>query len=188
MTEIYNWQVSNKRNGNYRVISSKYLYACNKVSSLDNFFYFAKGGHFGFLVKSGFFSKKPTVKIGYFALRKKERKKTRMGKAGKSCHQVTWAQRTWQKRERERELELIFDFKIFKCEQLSCINLVLLCAVSSGICRNQLFRLYQNHIYEVLMKFMSLACLMSLAPKYFIVWSKDELKLKIFFPQLLLYG
>ena len=89
MTEIYNWQVSNKRNGNYRVISSKYLYACNKVSSLDNFFYFAKGGNFGFLVKSGFFSKKPTVKIGYFALRKKERKKTRMVKAGKSCDQVT---------------------------------------------------------------------------------------------------
>ena len=36
----------------------------------------------------GFFSKKPTVKIGYLALRKKEREKTRMVTVAKSFHQV----------------------------------------------------------------------------------------------------
>ena len=37
--------------------------------------YFAKRGHFGSLVSSGGISKKPTVKIGDFALRKKGREK-----------------------------------------------------------------------------------------------------------------
>ena len=42
----------------------------------------------------GFFSKKPTAKLGYFALRKKGRGKTRMVKAAKSFHQVIWAQKS----------------------------------------------------------------------------------------------
>ena len=52
------------------------------------------------MVSSGVFSKKPKVKIGYFALRKRE--KTRMVKVAKSCHQVTWAQKTRPKREKAR--------------------------------------------------------------------------------------
>ena len=46
------------------------------------------------------FSKKPKVKIGYFALGKRE--KTRMVKVAKSCHQVTWAQKMRPKREKAR--------------------------------------------------------------------------------------
>ena len=44
------------------------------------------------MVSSGVFSKKPMAKIGYFALRKKGKKKTRMAKVVKCCCQVTWAQ------------------------------------------------------------------------------------------------
>ena len=45
-----------------------------------------------------------------------------------------------------------------------------------AICSNQLFR--QNHIYEVLLKLIALICLMSLTPKYFVVYSKEELKIE----------
>ena len=55
-------------------------------------------------------------------------------------------------------------------------SLVLRCTVSSGICPNQLFCPYLNHIYEVPLKLIALVCLMSLAPKYFVVQSKEELK------------
>ena len=48
--------------------------------------------------------------------------------------------------------------------------------VSSGICPNQLFRPYLNHIYEVPLKLIALVCLMSFAPKCFIVLSKEDLK------------
>ena len=54
---------------------------------------FAKD-HFGSLVSSGGFSKKPTAQIGDFRLGKKRREKTRMDKVVKSCHQVTWAQKS----------------------------------------------------------------------------------------------
>ena len=40
------------------------------------------------------FSKKPMAKIGYLALRKKGREKIRIGKVAKSCHQVTWVQKS----------------------------------------------------------------------------------------------
>ena len=56
--------------------------------------YFEKGSHFGSLVSSRGFSKKPTAKIGDFALRKKRREKTRMAKVVKCCDQETWAQKT----------------------------------------------------------------------------------------------
>ena len=56
------------------------------------------------MVSSRGFSKKPTTKIGYFALRKKKREKTGMVKVAKSCHQVTWTQKSMIKK-RERELE-----------------------------------------------------------------------------------
>ena len=42
----------------------------------------------------GGFSKKPTAKIRDFALRKKGRGKTQMGKVLKCFHQVTWAQKS----------------------------------------------------------------------------------------------
>ena len=50
--------------------------------------------------------------------------------------------------------------------------------VSSGICPNQLFRPYLNHIYEVPLKLIALVCLMSLALKYFIVQLKEELNIE----------
>ena len=54
------------------------------------------------MVSSGGFSKKPTAKIGDFALRKKGREKTRMAKVIKRCHKVTWAQKgVTKKRESE---------------------------------------------------------------------------------------
>ena len=43
------------------------------------------------------------AKLGYFALRKKGRGKTRMVKAAKSCHQVTWAQKKRDQKESELE-------------------------------------------------------------------------------------
>ena len=58
--------------------------------------YFAIGGHFGSLINSGGFSKKSTAKIGGFALRKREKKQ--MAKVGKSCHQLTWAQKSVTKK------------------------------------------------------------------------------------------
>ena len=70
----------------------------------------------------------------------------------------------------------MFNFKIFKCEQLTYINLVLRCAVFSGICPNQLFRPYLNHIYETPLKLIALVCRMSFVPKYFKVQSKEKLK------------
>ena len=42
------------------------------------------------MVSSGDFSKKPTAKIGDFALRKKGREKTWMARVINCCHQVTW--------------------------------------------------------------------------------------------------
>ena len=60
--------------------------------------YFAKGGHFRSLFSSGNFSKKPTIKIGDFALRKKGREKNKWLSGHKS------------------ERELILNFKIFKYE------------------------------------------------------------------------
>ena len=59
---------------------------------------FCKKRPFRSLVSSGGFSKKPTAKIGDFALSKKGRAKTRMAKVVKSCHQVTWAQKTVTKK------------------------------------------------------------------------------------------
>ena len=69
----------------------------------------------------------------------------------------------------EKKREWIFNFKILKYELLSCINLVLRCAVSSGIYANQLFHPYLNHIYDVSLKLITLVCLMSFRPKYFVV-------------------
>ena len=59
--------------------------------------YFAKGDHFGSLVSSVGFSKKPMTKIGNFAMRKKGREKTRMAKVAKCCHQVTCTKKGDQK-------------------------------------------------------------------------------------------
>ena len=65
--------MSYQHNGNYQVISSKYFYACNKVSFLELFFYFAKGGPYRSLLSLGDFSKKLKAKIGDFVLRNKGR-------------------------------------------------------------------------------------------------------------------
>ena len=35
---------------------------------------------------------------------------------------------------------------------------------------------YLNHIYEGPLKLIALVCLMRLTPKYFVVWSKEEIK------------
>ena len=43
----------------------------------------------------GDFSKKLAAKIGNFAFKEKGREKTRMVKAAKSCHQVTWTQKNF---------------------------------------------------------------------------------------------
>ena len=67
------------------------------------FCYFAKRSHFGFLVSSGGFSKKPTAKSGYFALGKKGGEKTGMVKVAKSCHQVTWEQKSMTKKRKRAE-------------------------------------------------------------------------------------
>ena len=61
---------------------------------------FLKGGNFGSLVSSGFFSKKPTAEIGYFAFSKKGREKIRMVKAAKSCNMST---KNGDQQERELE-------------------------------------------------------------------------------------
>ena len=53
------------------------------------------------MVSSRDFSKKPTAKIGDFALRKKRIEKTQMAKVVKCCHQVTWAQKSATKKESE---------------------------------------------------------------------------------------
>ena len=66
---------------------------------------FCKKRSFRIFDQLGGFSKKLTVKIRYFALRKKGREKTRMIKVAKSCHQETWPQKNVTKKKRERELE-----------------------------------------------------------------------------------
>ena len=65
--------------------------------------------------------KKLRIKFGDFSLKKGGEKRTRMVKVAKSCHQVTWEQNTWQKRE---SYSKSFNFKIFKCKQFSYINLI----------------------------------------------------------------
>ena len=87
-----------------------------------------------------------------------------MPKAVKSCYHVKWAQKSVAKKRDGN-----FDFKIFKYEWLSSINFVIHCTVSSGTCPNQLSRPYLNSMYEVPLKLIALVCLMSLAPKYFVV-------------------
>ena len=61
------------------------------------------------------------------------------------------------------------------------LQLVLHCVIFSVICSNQLFHPYLNQIYEAPFKLIALVCLMSLATEYFIVWSKEKLKLKMYF-------
>ena len=72
------------------------------VTKFPHLTIFGKGGLFRSLVSSWGFSKKPTAKIGDFALRKKGREKTRMAKRAQKS--VT------------KKRELIFNFKIFKYE------------------------------------------------------------------------
>ena len=108
-----------------------------------------------------------------------------MVKAAKSCHQVTWAQKSVTKK-RVNQSNFLISKSLNVNSQLSCINLVLRCAVSSGICPKQIFCPYQNHIDKIPLKFIALVCLKSLLPMYFVVQSKEGLKLKIVFPHLLL--
>ena len=61
------------------------------------------------------------------------------------------------------------------------LQLVLHCVIFSVICSNQLFHPYLNQIYEAPFKLIALVCLMSLATEYFIVWSKEKSKLKMYF-------
>ena len=103
--------------------------------------------------------KKTNGKIEDFALRKKERKNTLSSSMGtKKCDQ----------KERESYSKFLVS-KYLNVNSNKLHQLVLRCAVVSVIWLNQLFRPYSGHIYEVPLKFIALVCLMSLAPKNFVV-------------------
>ena len=87
------YQVSYQHIGNYEVILSKYLYACNKVFSLNNLV--CKRRPFQiFCQRWGLFKEKTNGKSWEFVLSKKGEEKTPMAKVVKSCPQVTWAQKS----------------------------------------------------------------------------------------------
>ena len=54
---LNNWQVSYQHNGNYKVVSSKYFHAYNKVSSLDNFSILQKEAILDLWSVQGFFQR-----------------------------------------------------------------------------------------------------------------------------------
>ena len=81
--QIYCWQVSYQHNGNYQVISSKYLYTCKKVSSLDNFIILQNQAILDLWSDQGFFQRNQLQKLVVLHWERKGEKK----------HQVTWAQK-----------------------------------------------------------------------------------------------
>ena len=97
---------------------------------------FCKKRPFQSLVNSRVFSKKPMAKTGYLALTKKGREKIWIGKVAKSCHQVTWVQKSVNLI--SKSLNVIVKLH----------HLVLRCTISSGICPNQLFRPYLNDKWD----------------------------------------
>ena len=115
--------VKTERNNNKFTISKYHintmkiikLFRVNIFKLVTNFPHltiFGKGGHFGSLVSSWGFLKKPTAKIGGFALRKKGREKTWMANRAQK--------KRWPKR------ELTFNFKIFKYVKIWMLCLKLL--------------------------------------------------------------
>ena len=73
-SQIYYWQVLYEHNGIYQVISSKYLYACSKVSSLNNFVILQKDAITDLWSVQGAFQRNKRQKLGILRWERKEEK------------------------------------------------------------------------------------------------------------------